>query len=283
MAQARWPAERGRHSSSVCAAPRSANPAPFSGNEDFHANATQTAPRRLTAAAAGVRHNAQRVPGGGASCVGSIRPAGREQSLGELEMPLRLKHVVRALLPCLGLVLPAYSHAAAEPRYTYGELGYVNADYDDINEDGDGFTLGGSYALTRNFHLLIDYTDIDLDSDDDASILAIGAGVNFPLRAGLDAVGRARYIDAEIDRQGDDSESGFGLEAGVRTMINSQLELNGGIRYTDVYDDNTSLVIGGLFDVVSNVALGGEFEYADDYTALVLKARVYFAPPWQLR
>jgi opacity protein-like surface antigen len=182
----------------------------------------------------------------------------------------------------MGLIVPAVVQAAAEPRYTYGELGYVSADYDDISEDGDGYLIGGSYQLTNNIHVVADYTDIDLDHGD-ASALSIGGGVNFPLRAGFDAVGRLRYIDAEVDRPGDNDETGFGIDAGVRTMINSQLELNGGIRYTDVFDDNTSLVIGGLYDVVPNFALGGEFEYSDDYTALVLKARLYFNPPRQLR
>jgi opacity protein-like surface antigen len=197
-------------------------------------------------------------------------------------MPLRIKHAVFAFLPCLGLALPVVSQAASEPRYTYGELGYINADYDDISEDGDGFAIGGSYALTKDIHVVADYSDIDLDNGD-ASTLSFGIGVNFPLRPGLDAVGRARYIDAEVDRPGDNDESGFGLEAGVRTMINSQLELNGGVRYTDVFDDNTSIAIGALYDVVPNFALGGEFEYSDDYTALVLKARLYFNPPRQLR
>lgn len=195
-------------------------------------------------------------------------------------MPLRLKHVGRALLSCLALALPVVSQAA-EPRYTYGELGYINADYDDISEDGDGFGIGGSYALNKNVHVVADYSDIDLDNGD-ASTLSLGVGVNFPLRAGFDAVGRARYIDSEVDRPGDDDESGYGLEAGVRAMINPALELNGGVRYTDVFDDNTSLVVGGLYDLGSSFALGGEFEYSDDYTALFLKARLYFDPPRQL-
>jgi opacity protein-like surface antigen len=197
-------------------------------------------------------------------------------------MPLRTKHLVFAFLSCAGLAMPATAQVT-EPRYTYGELGYINVDFDDINDDGDGFLVGGSYALTRNIHALADYSDLDLDGNADASTWSLGAGANFPLRPGLDAVGRVRYIDSEIDRPGDDSETGYGLEAGVRTMINPQLELNGAVRYVDVFDDNTSLVLGGLYDVARNVALGGELDFSDDYTALLLRARVYFAPPRQLR
>lgn len=197
-------------------------------------------------------------------------------------MSLRSKLALVALLPCMGLVTPAVVQAASEPRYTYGELGYVNADYDDVNEDGDGYVIDGSYQLTKQIHVVADYTDVDLDNGD-ASTLSVGAGLNLPLRPGFDVVARLRYIDAEVDRPGDNDETGYGIEAGVRTMINPQLEINGGVRYTDVFDNNTSLVIGGLYDVVSNFAVGGEFEYSDDYTALVLKARLYFNPPRQLR
>lgn len=192
-------------------------------------------------------------------------------------MPVRMKHAVWMLLPCLGLALPAL--AQTSPRYSYAEIGYVNADYDDVDADGDGFFIGGSLAVHKMVHLLADYQDIDLDGNLDASSFSFGGGINYPLRPGLDVVGRLRYISAEIDgRRGDDDEDGFGLEAGLRTMINPQLELNGAIRYVDVFDDNTSLAIGALYDVVPNFALGGELEFSDDITALYLKARYYFAP-----
>ncbi len=198
-------------------------------------------------------------------------------------MTVRMKHAAWMLLPCLGLAVPALSLAAAEPRYTYGEIGYINADYDDIGQDGDGFGIGGSLAIDRNVHLLADYRDIELDGNNDANVFSLGAGINYALRPGLDVVGRLSYISAEIDRRGDDDEDGYGLEAGLRVMINPQLELNGAIRYIDVFDDNTSLVIGSLYDVIPNLALGGELEFSDDYSALFLKARYYFGSPVQMR
>ena len=206
----------------------------------------------------------------------------RDQKFSEImNMPVRMKHSVWLLL-CLGLAMPALSQAAAEPRYTFGEISYIHADYDNIDESGDGLGFGGSLAIHRNVHLLADYKDISLDGDNDASALSIGAGINYPLRSGLDVVGRLSYISAEIDRWGDDSEDGYGLEAGLRMMINPQLELNGAIRYVDVFDDNTSLVLGGLYDVIPNLALGGELEFSDDYSALFLKARYYFGSPVQM-
>ncbi|MCC7257158.1 MAG: hypothetical protein IT486_02185 [Gammaproteobacteria bacterium] len=104
---------------------------------------------------------------------------------------------------------PTPGTRSAEPRYTYGEIGYINADYDDIDEDGDGLGLGGSFAIHRNVHLVVDYLD-------------------------------------------------------------------GAIRYVDVYDDDTSLVIGGFYDVVPGLALGGEIGFSDDFSAFFLKGRWYF-------
>ncbi|MCK6372292.1 MAG: outer membrane beta-barrel protein [Gammaproteobacteria bacterium] len=197
-------------------------------------------------------------------------------------MMLRLELTAWALLPCLGLCLPAF---AAEPRYTYAEIGYLNVDFDDLDEDGDGFGIGGSYALHRNFHLVAEYQDIDLGGSRDANALALGAGINYALRPGLDAVGRVRWIDSEVDvGSRNEDDSGYGLEGGIRTMINPQLELNGFVRYTDIYgESDTSLAFGGLYGISNNIALGGELELSDDVTALFLQARVYFNPPRQMR
>ncbi len=200
-------------------------------------------------------------------------------------MPMRFKHAVWLLLPCLGLALPVAAQAAAEPRYTYGEIGYLNADLDDIDVDGDGLGIGGSYALHRNVHLLVDYQDLDFDGNADLNALSLGVGGNFALRPGLDLVGRLRWINQEIDAGSfSDDEDGYGLEAGVRMMINPQLEFDGSIKYVDIDDeDDTSFVIGGLYELTPVFAVGGDVELSDDYTAFFLKARFYFNPPAQMR
>jgi hypothetical protein len=189
------------------------------------------------------------------------------------------------LIAATALTWSAFAQAAAEPRYTYVEGGYLNVDYDDIDVDGDGLFLGGSYALHKNVHLLAEYQDADLDGDADANALLLGVGANLPLRPGLDFVGRLRWINQEIEygNQSND-EDGYGLEAGIRAMINPQLELDGSIKYVDIDDeDDTSFVIGGLYELTSSFALGGDIELSDDYTAFFLKARYYFAAPWQIR
>lgn len=193
---------------------------------------------------------------------------------------MHIKHAALALVPCLGLALPALAQAATEPRYTYAEIGYVNVDFDDVGEDGDGLGIGGSYALHRNVHLVADYADIDLGGRADATTYSLGAGLNFPLRPGLDLVGRLRWIDIDIDtRNRSRNEDGYGLEGGLRTMINPQLELNGFVRYIDLdRRDDMTLLIGALYGVADNLALGADLEFSDDVVALFLKARLYFLP-----
>lgn len=197
-------------------------------------------------------------------------------------MPTRTKQAAWMLASCLGIALPGLVSAAAGPQYTYGEIAYANTDYDHYG-DGDGFMLGGSYALSRNIHVLAAYEDTDLDHDADYNALALGIGFNTPLRPGLDLVGRARLISANLDQPGDDDETGFSLEGLMRVMVNPQLELNGGILYEDVFDDNTALELGGLYEIARNVAIGASLVLSDDVTRFNLGVRFYFAPLGQLR
>lgn len=199
-------------------------------------------------------------------------------------MSLRFKHAVWMLVPVAGLALPALSQAAAEPRYTYVEGGWLHVDFDDINEDGDGWGIGGSYAFHKNFHAFLDYQDIDLDGSSDASIAGFGVGVDLPLRPGLDFVGRLRWIDQEIDvGANNNNDNGYGVEAGFRVMINPQLELNGAVRYVDVNENDTTLDFGAMYELAHNFALGGDIEFSNDVTAFFLKARVYFDAPTLMR
>jgi hypothetical protein len=200
-------------------------------------------------------------------------------------MTVRVNRLVRLLAPCVVLALPAVAWAADEPRYTYAELGYVNTDFDDIDVDGDGFRFSASYALHRNVHLVAGYEDTDLDRGLDAQTWNAGIGLNFPLRPGLDAVGRARYIDFELDTpgRGDPDEDGYGLEGLVRAMIGAQLEINGGVRYVDIEDDETSLVIGALYEVAKNFVISAELDFGDDVTTFFIGGRLYVNAPRQLR
>ena len=65
----------------------------------------------------------------------------------------------------------------------------------------------------------------------------------------------------------------------VHARRREPLELNGGIKYVDIDDeDDTSFYLGALYDVIPNLALGGDVEISDDATVIFLKGRYYFGP-----
>lgn len=183
-----------------------------------------------------------------------------------------------------GCLLAAGTALADGPDYTYGQLGYVNIDVDDVDVDGDGFSLGGSVAITDMIHLLGSYEDGELDGggvDADLSRLRLGGGVNFAVTPTTDLVGTLYYVNYELDGPGpiDADEDGFGLTGGVRSMLTPALELNGAIRYEDLggdIDDETSLLVGGVYSFTPAFGAYASAEFGDDITEIGVGVRLYF-------
>ncbi|MEQ9562066.1 MAG: hypothetical protein RLN69_06055, partial [Woeseiaceae bacterium] len=48
-------------------------------------------------------------------------------------------------------------------NYTYGEVGYSLVEIDDVDVDGDGFNIAGSFALSDEFHIFGGYSTASLD------------------------------------------------------------------------------------------------------------------------
>jgi hypothetical protein len=182
--------------------------------------------------------------------------------------------------------------AADGPRYTYGEVGYLNLDFDEVNgvgADGDGWTINGSAAVTDMVHLVAGYTDADIDVDDfgfgeisaDYSQIVAGLGVNFAVADTVDLVGRIAYVRAEVDIDGfgDADDDGYALQAGVRAMVLPPLELNGGITYSDLGGDDgseTSVGIGAVYNFTDIFAVTAGASFGDDTQTIGLGVRLYF-------
>jgi hypothetical protein len=181
-------------------------------------------------------------------------------------------------------LLAAGTAMAEGPDYTYAQLGYINVDVDDVDVDGDGFSLAGSVAITDLFHLFGSYDDGELDSgpvDVDLSRLRLGGGLNFAITPTTDLVGTLYYVNYELDGPGpgDVDEDGFGITGGIRSMVTPALELNGAIRYEDLggdVDDETSLLVGGVYSFTPAVAAYASAEFGDDITEFGVGIRVYF-------
>jgi len=172
-------------------------------------------------------------------------------------------------------------------NYTYAYVGYGNTDFDDFNADGDGFTVGGSFAFTNNFHAFASYefSDAELDVgpgpdiDVDATRLRAGFGYNRGMTDALDLVARLAYEGVDLDPPGPGSfdDSGIALGVGIRFRAMDSLELNGFINHVSFsdFEDDTRVEVGGMysFDGPWSLGLNAEFGDVSTYT---LSGRFYF-------
>jgi hypothetical protein len=161
--------------------------------------------------------------------------------------------------------------------YSFVELGYVDAEIDDPNVDGDGFALRGSLAFNPNFFGYAEMEDIGYDRNVDVTTLQVGVGGRYPLGQKLDLVGRVGLVRMDVDTPiGEDDEDGFTLGARLRGEVAQRFELEGGFDYIDVDSgDDTSIVLEGRYFFVPNVSGGLRLEFGDR-DAIGLAARLTF-------
>ena len=180
------------------------------------------------------------------------------------------------------ITLLAFSATASAEGFDYNWLsfGYGNTEFDEVDLDGDGFGIDGSFAINKNVHLFAEYNAASLDFDVDATTWAAGLGYNTPLSPTFDFVARLsyEYIEIDIPGIGSDDENGLGLGVGLRFSATDALELNGGVDYVDYGDagDDTAFVLGGLYNFTQAFALGLRGSFGDDVTTYTISGRFYF-------
>ena len=187
----------------------------------------------------------------------------------------------------LVFVLLAFSASASAEGFSYNylTLGYGNTDFDVVNADGDGFTLGASYGFTDNVHAFAGYDTADLESVVDLNRFRIGIGYNTGLSDTVDMYARLSYesIDFDLPPVGvplgvDTDDSGYGFGVGVRFRAMDQLELNAGIKHVDYSDlgDDTGFEAGGVYSFNNTWSLGLHGEFSDDVSTYTVSGRFYF-------
>ena len=87
--------------------------------------------------------------------------------------------ITAATLAALSYVGPALADEGLS--YSFLEAGYVRTELDDVDVNGDGFGIRGSYAFTKNVHGFASYQNQDFDFGITGDQWTFGAGVNFPL------------------------------------------------------------------------------------------------------
>lgn len=164
--------------------------------------------------------------------------------------------------------------------YNYLDLSYGILDFDDIDVDGDGFGLGGSFAINPDFHVFAGYQAAGLDFGVDVSSFAAGIGYNTELSPTVDAIARLSYQYTDIDAPGFSSvdDSGFGFGVGLRFAASDVLELNAGLDYVDFGDggDDTGFSLGAFYSFTDVFDGGLSGSWSDDTSSFVLTGRYYF-------
>ncbi len=172
------------------------------------------------------------------------------------------------------------SAAAKDFDYNFFQLGYGNVEYDDVNVDGDGFGLSGSYSINEDFHVFGGYEAAGLDFGVDATSLGAGIGWHTSLSPAVDLVASLSYQYVELDAPGFGSvdDNGLGLGVGLRFAASDLLELNAGINYVDFSDSggDTGFGVGGLYSFTDAFALGLGANWSDDASSYTLSGRFYF-------
>jgi len=180
------------------------------------------------------------------------------------------------------ILLLAFSASASANDFDYDffQLSYGNMEFDDINVDGDGFGLAGSYSINEEFHVFAGYQAAGLDFGVDATTLGAGLGWHTTLSPVVDLVASASYQYVELDAPGGGNadDNGLGLGLGLRFAASELLELNAGISYVDFSDsgNDTGFGVGGLYSFTDAFALGLSANWSDDVSSYTLGGRFYF-------
>ena len=106
--------------------------------------------------------------------------------------------MLRSTLVALLLLFSAAA-SAEDFDYTYLWLGYGSLDLDNVNADGNGYMLGGSYAVADKIHVFAGYDSAEVDGNVDVSRLSAGVGYNTTISDALDMFARLSYESVEVD------------------------------------------------------------------------------------
>lgn len=192
--------------------------------------------------------------------------------------------IVKAVLGSVLLAVIPLAAQAEDMSYSYVELGYADADFEN-GPSGDGLSLRGSVGFGENFFAFGEYTALDFPGGVDLDQFAVGLGGRFGISDKMDLVGRAGYTELELSVPGLGSgdESGYLVSAGLRGQVTDAFELEGHVLYTDLgsdVGDSTAIVVGGRYFFTKQFAIGAEYRTGDDIAGAdldVISAHVRFA------
>jgi hypothetical protein len=184
-------------------------------------------------------------------------------------------------LSLISLILAFSASANADDfDYNFLTLGYGTVDFDDLGVDGNGFTIGGSYAMTDSYYAFFNYNAASLDADIDTTLWGAGFGYHRALSDQVDLVAELsyEYVEFDIPLNPSIDDTGLGLAIGVRFAQSEKLELNAGINYVDYSDggDDTGFELGALYSINDAYSVGLSGEWSDNISMYTLSGRFHF-------
>lgn len=181
----------------------------------------------------------------------------------------------------IAVLLPLSAAATAEGLdYSFIQASYTQVEFDDFDVDGDGFGIGGSFAVADRFAIFAGYATGDFDFDVETTDIEVGGMFHTPLSESVDFVSSLSYVSAEVEAPGFGSvdDDGFGLGVGLRALASPKLELNGGVSYVDLNDsgDDTTFGAGVRYHFTEAFSAGLAGNWGDDVSSYGISGRVSF-------
>jgi hypothetical protein len=185
----------------------------------------------------------------------------------------------QALLVLAVLALPATVSAQSGQATQYGDLSYTYGElrFVDVDNDGDGFQLAGSYELEGNWILVGSLLTLDFGSSVDATLFEVGGGYVWDYTENWDLFTTLRLAHAEVDTPvGDADDTGFAFSAGTRGFLAPKFEIRGSVNHINLDDSDTYLQFAGDYYFTDQLAAGISLDFAGDTDAFSFGARWYF-------
>jgi len=182
------------------------------------------------------------------------------------------------------ILLALSAGAAAQSKdfsYSFLQLSYTKADFDNFAGDADGLGISGSIAISPNIHIFGGYAGLDIADNAEATGWNIGMGLNTPLSNLIDIYARLSWQSTEVPVPGPipgtNNDDGLGFGGGLRVGANEWIEVYGGLTYLDIESGNETVFdIGFLLNLNDTFSVGVSTAFEDNASSWSVDGRLYF-------
>lgn len=199
-----------------------------------------------------------------------------------------MRHALLASI-LLATAVPALADGFS---YSYLDARYSRTQGDDMNLDGDGGELSGSFGFAGNFFLAgsgsydksddVTITGNSLSGSYDATSASLLIGGHLPITPALEAEASVGAGYMKVKGQGafsGDNEDDTDLVAalGLRAALAPYLEVTGSYGYSRVFDaDSSTFTLGGEYKFTPNISAVAAAGFGDNADGYQLGARYNF-------